>query len=646
MKNIYFDLCAIPLYILILFTCRIREMTRGRANRLFLFVNGVSLACAILDIWMEFTVNPLPLSPDAIALGTGISFAYKYLRNSSIVMYFIYIFTATRTEYRLLTLRSRLFLWLPYGVLVGMLLQNLFTHNVYVITAEGGYARGPLIWLVYAIAFLYVIVGTVYCLYCRRYLVTSKWIALISVYALTLVSVVVQMLNPQLMVELFASALGVLMVLLLIMRPEETIDGTVVVQGWKAYQRMLDYILKSNQHVQIVVVKMMNAEEIRSYIGDKAFHEYVMEVASEIDKLYAELHTHIDLYFERPGSFYLIIEDAKLDVASLVPRFVASTTHRVKRFAEQGVHFEPAFCIIRCPQDLKDYQEILNVGHLFTRLGAPNQTVYDAAELVHQRDYGVINHMQEILNRAITGKSLEMVYQPIYDIHAGRFRSAEALARIRDPQFGMVSPALFIPEAEKTGLIIPLGNHILESVYRFISGLDMRALGLDYVEINLSVAQCLQQDLPATVARLQDRYGVQPSQVNFEITETMFDNLSEVMDRNLRELVSMGYSFSLDDYGIGYSNIHRLSKLPLEIIKIDKSLVDEMFTEDGQVIIRNTVRMMQDIRKELVIEGVETREEMEALAALSCDFIQGYYYSKPLPPEEFVRFLQTRNRAA
>jgi EAL domain-containing protein (putative c-di-GMP-specific phosphodiesterase class I) len=448
------------------------------------------------------------------------------------------------------------------------------------------------------------------------------------------------------MVEMFASAIGVLMVLLLIMRPEETIDGTVVVQGWKAYQRMLDYILKSNQQVQIVVVKMMNAEEIRSYIGDKAFHEYVMEVATEIDKLYAELHTHIDLYFERPGSFYLIIEDAKLDVASLVPRFVESTTHRIKRFAEQGVHFEPTFCIIRCPQDLKDYQEILNVGHLFTRLGAPNQTVYDAAELVHQRDYDVINHMQEILNRAITGKSLEMVYQPIYDIHAGRFRSAEALARIRDPQYGMVSPALFIPEAEKTGLIIPLGNLILESVYRFISRVDMQALGLDYVEINLSVAQCLQQDLPATVARLQDRYGVQSGQVNFEITETMFDNLSEVMDRNLQELVRMGYSFSLDDYGIGYSNIHRLSKLPLEIIKIDKSLVDEMFTEDGQVIIRNTVRMMQDIRKELVIEGVETREEMEALAAMSCDFIQGYYYSRPLPPDEFVRFLQTHNRAA
>ncbi len=646
MKNIYFDLCSIPLFVLIMCTCHIRGMTRGRANRLFLMVNAMSLACAVLDVWMEFTVNPLPLSPGRVALGTAISFAYKFMRNASIVIYFIYVFTVTRTEYRLWPLKNRLFLWLPNGLLVVLLLQNLFTHNVFAVTAEGGYFRRPLMWAVYAIAFLYVAAGTVYCIYCKRYLITSKWIALISVYALILASVVVQMLDQRLMVELFATAIGVLMVLMLIMRPEETIDGTVVLQGWKAYQKNLEYVLKTRQNVQIVVVQMTNAAEVRSYIGDKAFHGYIMEVAAEIDKLYFELRTHVDLYFERPGSFYLIIEDTKLDVASLVPQFVERTTSRVRRFAEQGVRFEAKFCIIRHPEDVKGVQDILNIGHLFTRLGKPDQVVYNAADLVHLRDYTVVNHMQEILNNAITGNTLEMVYQPIYDIRQGRFRSAEALARIKDTKYGMISSALFIPEAERSGLIIPLGKLILESVYRFISQMDMDRLGLSYVEINLSVAQCLQQDLPATVARLQKQYGVNPRQVNFEITETMFDNLSEVMDRNLRELVNMGYSFSLDDYGIGYSNIHRLSKLPLEIIKIDKSLVNEMFTDDGQIIIRNTVRMMQDIHKELVVEGVETQDEMEALAAMSCDFIQGYYYSKPLSADAFVQFIETHNKAA
>ena len=187
---------------------------------------------------------------------------------------------------------------------------------------------------------------------------------------------------------------------------------------------------------------------------------------------------------------------------------------------------------------------------------------------------------------------------------------------------------------------------MLEQVFRFISEHDLAALGLSYIEINLSVAQVLQTDLPQTVERLQKQYHIEPKQVNFEITETLHDSISDVLDRNVRTLRDMGYGFSLDDYGVGYSNIQRMSRLPLDIIKIDKSLVDDMFSEDGRVIIHNTVRMMQGIRKELVIEGVETREEVEVLSEMSCDFIQGFYYSKPLPVEAFVQFLKDHNLAA
>ena len=102
----------------------------------------------------------------------------------------------------------------------------------------------------------------------------------------------------------------------------------------------------------------------------------------------------------------------------------------------------------------------------------------------------------------------------------------------------------------------------------------------------------------------------------------------------------------LDDYGVGYSNIQRLRALPLNIIKIDKSMVDDMFTMDGEVIIENTVRMMKGIRKELVVEGVETEKEAKACEELSCDYIQGFYYARPLPAEEFVRFLREHNKAA
>lgn len=210
----------------------------------------------------------------------------------------------------------------------------------------------------------------------------------------------------------------------------------------------------------------------------------------------------------------------------------------------------------------------------------------------------------------------------------------------------MISPALFIPAAEATGLILSIGEMILEAVFRFISEHALDEMGLSYIEINLSVAQCLQRELPEIVKRLQQKHGIDPCQINFEVTETLYGNLNNIMETSVRELVDMGYSFSLDDYGVGYSNIRRLRTLPVRIIKIDKSLVDDMFTEDGKAVIKNTVHMMKSINKELVVEGVETKEAVELCEELSCDFIQGFYYSKPLPEEEFTEFVRKRNRDA
>lgn len=645
MKNIFFDVCAIPFYFLILWTCHVRKLTKGRANRLFLLMTCMSLVCAIADLWMEFVVNPVPLSPGTVALGTALSYTYKFVRNASLVVYFVYIFAVTRTEYRLQTLASRLFLWLPNAVIVVTLLQNFFTHNVFTVTAQGGYARGPMLMILYVVAFLYAIGGSAYCVFCRRYLVSSKWMALISIYVLTFVGVIIQMLKPHYAVEMFSTAIGLMFILLLVMRPEEALDGKGLVQGWGAYQDTLRRTLRSGRHFQVVVIQIGNAAEIRSYIGDLKFQRCIETIAAEISSLYAGLRVHTDLFFEIPGSFYLILDDAKINVAELVPPFNDTVAARMEEYARQGVRFDLEYCLIKCPEDLKDFQEIINLGHSFRYLKKP-AAVYEAAALIQAPDYGALTHIKEILNRAVTEGTLEMYYQPIYDIKTGQFCSAEALARLKDPAYGLVSPALFIPAAERAGMILALGEKILNAVFRFLSENDLAALGIDYMEINLSVAQCMQQELPETIRGLQEKYGIDQGQVNFEVTETLFDKLGGIMDRNLRALAEMGYTFSLDDYGVGYSNIQRLRALPLKIIKIDKSMVDDMFTDDGEVIIENTVRMMKGIHKELVVEGVETREAATACDKLSCDHIQGFYYAKPMPGDAFIRFLSEHNRTA
>jgi len=523
------------------------------------------------------------------------------------------------------------------------LLQNFFTHNVFVVTAEGGYSRGPALIALYLISFYYWIIGTGYCIYCRRYLAMGKWIALLSVYILTFISVLVELVKPVLMVEMFFTSIGMMMILLMVMRPEETIDASVKMSSWKAYQDDLRNILATGQIVQIAVVQLVNAIEIRAYIGEDEFNNYISEIGDELEKVCAAKHINADIYFERPASIYITTRNMQADLVSLLTAFEAAAQKRIQSYIDKGVRSDPKVCIIQCPEDLNEFQDIVNLGHRFTQFGEHDRIIQMASELKKARDYEVTSHIDEILNRAITEDTLEMYYQPIYDIKERRFRSAEALARVRDTRYGMVSPTVFIPAAEATGLILPMGEKILDAVYRFISENDIASIGLSYIEINLSVAQCLQRDLPEIVRRLQEKYDIDPSWVNFEVTETLLGNLNTIMEKNVRELVEMGYTFSLDDYGVGYSNIQRLRTLPLRIIKIDKSMVDDMFTEDGEAIIRNTVHMMQEIHKELIVEGVETREAVEVCDSLSCDFIQGYYYSRPLPADEFVSFVKASN---
>ncbi len=644
MSDYLFDLCSIPIYILILWTCYVRKISKDHASRIFITMNAVSLLCAVLDAAMELAVNPVPISNAAVFWGSLTNYLYLFFRNATLVLYLLFVFAITRNDFRIRSPQMRCLLWAPNGVLVLMLLQNLFTHNVFNVTTAQGYTRGPLMIVLYLIAAIYGLSAAGYSFAVRQYLPAGKWAALISVFVLTVIAVIVQLIEPHYVVEMFSTSLGSLMIMLLVMRPEEAIDASVDISSWKAYRDDLRNILRSGQQVQIVVVRMGNASEIRSYIGESQFNVFVKEVADEIEGLYNRLRVKINLYFERPGTFYLILDDMNVDVPALVPDFVDATTERVKKYADQGVRFDPKFCVIHVPDDMNTFEDIINMGHRFNRLGAHDQLLFVASGLVGSRDYRIISHIDGILNRIITENTLEMVYQPIFDIRENRFRSAEALARIRDTEYGAISPAVFIPAAESAGLMWPIGEIILETVYRFISRHDLKSLGLSHIEINLSVAQCLQRELPETIRRLQDKYGVSPSQVNFEVTETMFDNLSGVMEKNLRELAAMGYTFSLDDYGVGYSNIQRLKSLPLSIIKVDKSLVDDMFTEDGKVIIENTVHMMQGIHKKLVVEGVETKEAVDALGGLDCDYIQGYYYSRPLSEKDFVRFLEVHNQ--
>ena len=217
-----------------------------------------------------------------------------------------------------------------------------------------------------------------------------------------------------------------------------------------------------------------------------------------------------------------------------------------------------------------------------------------------------MTEIDTIIDHALANHKFNVYYQPIYSVTEQRFNSAEALLRLNDDKYGFISPELFIPAAEKSGAIHKIGAYVLEEVCSFIASDEYKSLGLDYIEINLSVSQCMQNNLANEVLDTLNKYHVSTDQINLEITETAASDSQKIMNENLDILNKAGVHFSLDDFGTGYSNIKRIASLPLDIIKLDKSFTKLEENPKLQIILQNTINMIKDMDMKIVVEGVET----------------------------------------
>ncbi len=241
----------------------------------------------------------------------------------------------------------------------------------------------------------------------------------------------------------------------------------------------------------------------------------------------------------------------------------------------------------------------------------------------------------------IRQQRFEVHYQPIFDTRKKRFHSMEALARLNVPGYGYVSPEEFIRIAEKNGTILKIGLLVLEEVCRFIKETDLADKGIEYVEVNLSVVQCTNDSIYPSIRSVLQKYDIPPEMINLELTESAAAYSEKKLIRNLARMSLMNLSFSLDDYGSGYSNINYIVTLPFTIAKIDKYLVwAAAKSPTSRIILEHIISMFRDIHMKVVTEGIEDAEMAEMVTRMGADFLQGYYYSKPVPKELLLERLE------
>lgn len=248
--------------------------------------------------------------------------------------------------------------------------------------------------------------------------------------------------------------------------------------------------------------------------------------------------------------------------------------------------------------------------------------------------------LEGALRRAVERGELFLQYQPIADVRTGAILATEALVRWKHPEFGIMSPDKFIPIADETGLIIPIGEWVLGEACRQTRAwqdLGFRGLG---ISVNVSAVQFAQTRLLSQIKNTLKYSGLDPQFLEVEITESVLMRDAEATASTLKALKDMGVCIAMDDFGTGYSSLSYLKRFPIDTLKIDKSFTQDISgSHDGSSIVSAIAALGRSLDLSLVAEGVETSEQREFLESQQCDRMQGYLLSKPLPVDQVVRFL-------
>jgi EAL domain-containing protein (putative c-di-GMP-specific phosphodiesterase class I) len=251
--------------------------------------------------------------------------------------------------------------------------------------------------------------------------------------------------------------------------------------------------------------------------------------------------------------------------------------------------------------------------------------------------------MENDLSHALERGELFLLYQPVVDLSSGRVVGGEALLRWQDPKRGLVQPDEFIPLAEETGLIVPIGEWVLRAACAQANMWNDHGLGALWVSVNVSARQVEQPGLVAAVARALLEGGLPAANLHLELTEGAVMRQMEPVVSALSQLRAMGVRICVDDFGTGYSSLGYLKRFPIDTIKIDRSFVQDVTTDQNDAaIVTTVVTMARSLNLRVIAEGVETEAQLGFLREIECDEFQGFLVSRPASPEEFEALVRQR----
>ena len=488
------------------------------------------------------------------------------------------------------------------------------------------YSYGPSAKVAYLLSAIYIVSTIVTTFAYKREMPGRRFVAMLLWQGIWLLAAIIQFIFPQLLLVGFASAFGMVILYIQIENPSEYIDAATGLFTTNALSVYVHDKYKFGHRFSMFTAKIHYFTEFVDYNMEQAA---VMRTAKALVALGPEPAFRID------DDTFCVVYDNKERM------FEKAKNIKIQKDGVTDLPAKGTYLLIPDSLMMAGPDEFFRFLH--TYLDSDKEILIADEELIHKlREQ---NGIKELIDDALINDRVEVFYQPFYNVKKSCFNVAEALVRIRREDGSIVPPGEFIPIAEETGQIIPLGLRVFEKVCKFLSIGEAQKHGLEQVEINVSAAQFDYENPTKFVLYYIDEYKIDPKWINLEITETAAAENRDIMLLNMNRLIEKGVTFSLDDFGTGRSNIDYFVNMPVKNIKFDYSFTRGYFDNDKtKHVLTGMADILHKMDMSVVSEGIETEEQMKVMSDMGVEYIQGYYFSKPVPEDEFLKFLIDNNK--
>ncbi len=500
---------------------------------------------------------------------------------------------------------------------------------------QNPYTYGPGVIATYVICILLLLfVVAVLCIK-KKNMDIRRWEAVCIWMLLWIGAAIIQFMFNELLLVGFAGTIGVIIIYLKLENPEMNYDKSTGFFSQDAFLEYTGQLLKNDTAfsvLDIIFPSPLGSDELE--YGEDEIGNEVIEFFNSLGDLFL---------FVKDEDEILLVIDEKQDYEVYINLIRNRFTYGWGM--DGNIYITPEYIYMprgNIAKNHKNLQQILRYSRMHCKSELDDGMIVISDKVIENMYQE--KRIKSMIFDAIENDRIEVFYQPIFSIKESKFTSAEALVRIITEDGRVISPGTFIAIAEKNGIVMKIGDIVFEKVCAFIRDNAPAQYGLEYIEVNLSVVQCNYEHLGDSLINTMEKYDVKPGNINFEITESVFENKRDIILSNIRQLIDYGVSFSLDDFGTGQSNLNYIVDMPVEIVKFDKNMTNSYF-ENGKAryVMDAAMHMIQGLKLKIVSEGVETEKQFDTMKNLGINYIQGYYFSKPLPENYFLDYLKEHN---